>query len=90
MGKSIWLTSFVKLRFHPLFEAAVVSVIVVSALIAGVKTFPGTSQYQDAFRILDYVISGIFLFELLIRFISEKNMKLFFSNAWNIFDAKNG
>ena len=87
MEKSIWLTSLVKLRFHPLFEAAVVSVIVVSALIAGVKTFPGTSQYQDAFRILDYVISGIFLFELLIRFISEKNTKLFFSNAWNIFDT---
>ena len=57
--KNTWLISFTKLRFHPLFEAAVVCVIVVSALIAGVKTFPGTAQYQDAFNVLDYVISGI-------------------------------
>jgi voltage-gated sodium channel len=85
--KNTWLISFAKLRFHPLFEAAVVCVIVVSALIAGVKTFPGTAQYQDAFNVLDYVISGIFLFELTIRFFSEKNMKLFFKNGWNIFDT---
>ena len=75
--KNTWLVSFAKLRFHPLFEAAVVCVIVVSALIAGVKTFPGTAQYQDAFNVLDYVISGIFLFELVIRFLNEKTSNCF-------------
>ena len=81
------LLGFAKLRFHPLFEALVVTIIIFSALIAGFKTFPFTSQYQEIFNTLDYVITAIFLFELLIRLLSEKRAKDFFKNGWNIFDT---
>ena len=81
------LVGFAKLRFHPLFEALVVSIIIISALIAGFKTFLFTSQYQEIFNTLDYVITAIFLFELLIRLLSEKRAKDFFKNGWNIFDT---
>jgi voltage-gated sodium channel len=82
-----WLTTFAQLRFHPLFEAVVVFIIVASALVAGAKTFPATSQHQDIFKILDYLITGIFLFELLIRLFSDQSLKKFFSNGWNVFDT---
>jgi voltage-gated sodium channel len=81
------LLGFAKLRFHPLFEALVVTIIIFSALIAGFKTFPFTSQYQEIFNTLDYVITAIFLFELLIRLLSEKRAKHFFKNGWNVFDT---
>ena len=86
-SQTSWLRSFAKLRFNPLFEALVVSIIIISALIAGFKTFPFSVQYEEVFKSLDYIITTIFLFELSIRFLSEKKAGDFFKNGWNIFDT---
>ena len=82
-----FLIKLAKIRFHPLFEGVAVIIIVFSAVVAGIKTFSTLSKYQDVFTILDYVISAIFLTELLIRFLAESNKKDFFKNGWNIFDS---
>lgn len=87
MVKSKWLNGLVKLRYHPLFELVVVFIIVFSALIAGVKTFSVFAQYHEIFIILDYVVTSIFLLELLIRIMSEASIKHFIKNGWNIFDS---
>lgn len=64
-----------------------VVVIVFSALIAGAKTFPYLDPYENLFVYLDYLITAIFLFELLIRFVGEDDKANFFKNGWNLFDA---
>jgi len=76
-----------KIRFHPLFEGAVVAVIIFSSVIVGAKTFPKLQQYANIFDFLDAIVTSIFLTELLIRFFSEENKKNFFKNGWNIFDS---
>ena len=76
-----------KIRIHPLFEGAVVAVIIFSAVIVGAKTFPKLQQYKNIFDFLDVIVTSIFLAELLIRFLSEENKRNFFKNGWNIFDS---
>lgn len=76
-----------KLRDNKLFELFVVSVIIISALLIGAKTYVIPEKVLQVVLWLDASITVIFLLEITIRFIAEPNKKRFFHNGWNVFDT---
>ncbi len=77
---------FEQLRSNKLFEAFVIFVIVVSALLIGAKTYPIPAGAAQVLRILDMGITLFFLAEIIIRMLAERSLKSFFRKGWNIFD----
>jgi len=76
-----------KFRSNKIFETFVIFIIIFSALVIGAKTYdisPGTLWLV---HILDWLITFIFLTEIIIRFIGEENKRQFFKHGWNIFDT---
>lgn len=78
---------FYRVRSNKWFEAFVVTVIVFSALVIGVKTYDVPVIVNDVMWALDWLITLIFLVEISIRFIGEPNKRHFFKNGWNVFDT---
>ena len=76
-----------QLNSNRLFETFVIAVIIFSALVVGMKTYDIPSSLFGIVEILDWAITIIFLFEIIIRFIAEPNKSQFFKNGWNIFDT---
>ena len=65
----------------------VISVIIFSALVIGVKTYDISETVETAIRVLDWAITLFFMLEISIRFLAEENKKDFFKSGWNIFDT---
>lgn len=78
---------FYRVRSNKWFEAFVVTVIIFSALVIGVKTYDVPLIVNDVMWALDWLITLIFLVEIGIRFIGEPNKRQFFKNGWNVFDT---
>ena len=79
--------AFYRLRSNKLFETFVVSIIVFSALVIGVKTYDIPPIVNDVVYVLDWLITIIFLVEIVIRFVGDPDKKRFFKNGWNVFDT---
>lgn len=78
---------FEQIRSNKIFETFVIAIIVFSALVVGVKTYDIPPWLDQAVMVLDWLITAIFLVEISIRFLAEKNKKDFFKNGWNVFDT---
>jgi voltage-gated sodium channel len=78
---------FTALHSHKAFEAFVICVIIISALLVGAKTYNISPMAQQIITLLDWAITLIFLAELSIRFIGDEHKSRFFLKAWNIFDT---
>ncbi len=78
---------FYRLRSNKAFELFVITVIVLSALLIGVKTYPLPDLVVQSITILDWSITIIFLVEIVVRFLGEPNKARFFRNGWNVFDT---
>ena len=78
---------FERIRANKWFEAFVISVIVISALLVGAKTYELPSGMASVTLFLDWFISAFFLTELTIRFLAEKRKRYFFKSFWNWFDT---
>lgn len=76
-----------KLKNNRIFELFVVSVIIVSALEIGAKTYDLPPIAATMTYFLDLFITVFFLFEISVRFIAEPNKRAFFKSGWNIFDT---
>ena len=72
---------------NKIFELLVVSVIIISALEIGAKTFQLPDTAVSFTDILDVLITGFFLFELTIRFIGDDDKRSFLKKGWNVFDT---
>lgn len=72
---------------NKIFEIFVVSVIVVSALLIGAKTYDISPKVLAALHILDWAVTLFFLVEITLRFLATPNKKDFFKKGWNIFDT---
>jgi voltage-gated sodium channel len=79
--------AFWKIRSNKAFELFVVFVIIFSALVIGVKTYPLSENFLRTMRILDWGITLFFLTEIVIRFLGEERKRDFFKSGWNIFDT---
>jgi voltage-gated sodium channel len=78
---------FERIRANKWFEAFVVSVIVISALLVGAKTYELPAGFCSVTLLLDWFISAFFLTEITIRFLGERRKRNFFKSFWNVFDT---
>jgi len=65
----------------------VIAIIIMSALIIGVKTYPLPAWTEPLIIALDWMITVFFMVELTIRFVGDENKRRFFYNGWNLFDT---
>jgi voltage-gated sodium channel len=76
-----------RIKNNKFFEFFIISVIVISALVIGVKTYPIPPAVFTLISWLDHLITVLFLFEICVRFLGDKNKAAFFKQGWNIFDT---
>ena len=75
------------IRDNKFFNLTIISIIVLSALSVGVKTYPVQNEILlNLLFILDYLITIIFLIEIIIRMGAENKFLDFFKKGWNNFD----
>lgn len=87
MNTSVIQENFERVRSNKAFEFFVVSVIIASALLIGVKTYELAPTSRSLLKWVDMLITVIFLAEITIRFIAEPNKSTFFRKGWNLFDT---
>ncbi len=70
------------------FQLSILVVIVANAVLIGFETYPGlVATYGDWFVLLDQLILGIFIVEILIRLAAYGSRPWrFFARGWNVFD----
>ena len=80
--------TFLKIRENNFFEAFVISVILISAIAVGFRTYEESFNPEIYLYLsyLDYFITSVFLVEILIRLAAEKKTLNFFKSSWNVFD----
>ena len=80
--------TFIRIRNNNIFEGFVISVILISAIAVGFRTFDEdiNPTYFIWLNYLDYFITLFFLTEIIIRMIAEKSVLKFFKGGWNVFD----
>ena len=86
MEDSRFINQFLRIRNSKFFNALVISVIIASALYAGVTSYDIPPQYLYLLEIFDYTITIFFTVEILIRMIAERSLVKFFKGGWNVFD----
>lgn len=64
-----------RLRSNKAFELFVIAIIVISALLIGAKTYSLPDYMISALKVMDWAITFIFLFEIVVRFIAEEDKK---------------
>ena len=74
------------LHRNRLFEASVIAIIIVSALLIGARTYEEVSRFDRLMGALDWAVTVFFLVEILIRMAAEARVRDFFRNSWNVFD----
>lgn len=75
------------LRTHRVFEAFVIVIILLSAVLIGAKSYQLNERLLSILHVLDWGITFFFLFEISIRFLGEPEKRKFFRSGWNIFDT---
>ena len=86
MNGNSFVDFFLKIRNSRFFNTLVISVILASALYAGVSSYDIPSNYVYLLEVFDYAITIFFTIEILIRMIAEKSLVKFFKDGWNVFD----
>ena len=69
------------------FQALVIFIILLSALMIGAKTYDIPPLLEQALFFLDGLITVFFLIEILLRFMACENKRRFFYDGWNVFDT---
>lgn len=81
------LTLFEKIKNNGIFQAFVISVIILSACLIGISTYNIPPKVVFAISVFDTLITIFFLIEICIRFLAEDKKLYFFKSGWNIFDT---
>ena len=79
---------FLDIRNNNFFELFIISVILISAIAVGFRTYEESLNPEIFLYLsyLDYFITIVFLIEIFIRMVAEKKLIDFFRTPWNIFD----
>ena len=82
------VNAFLKIRNSKFFNALVISVIIASALYAGVSSHNEVipADYVFLLQVFDYTITVFFTIEIFIRIFAERSLINFFKGGWNVFD----
>jgi len=81
------LSRLQEIRHSKTFEIFIIIIIIASALLVGVKTYDMPYGVVQLLRVMDWLVTGIFVIEISIRFITEEKKLHFFRSAWNVFDT---
>lgn len=84
-----WLSfqnRFQQIRDNKAFELFVISVIVFSSLMIGIRTYELPGLAETILITLDYAVTLFFVMEITIRMAAEERFRDFFKKGWNIFD----
>lgn len=70
------------------FNGVIAGVILANALVLGLETYPGImAEHGSTLVMLNALFYGVFVVELLLRFVSYGRRPLdFFRSGWNVFD----
>jgi len=68
------------------FNNVVVAVIVLNALLIGLSTYLTDATWLRAIGAIETICIGIFVVEIVLRFLARDSAAAFFRNGWNIFD----
>ena len=75
------------IRDNKFFNSIVIGIIILSALSVGIKTYTVQNEtFLNLLFKLDYLVTIIFLIEIIIRMGAEKRILNFFKKGWNNFD----
>lgn len=78
---------FFQIRESNAFKSLVILCIVFASLVIGTSTYDIDPSLKNKLYTIDYIISILFLIELIIRFFGEKNKFTFLKDGWNLFDT---
>lgn len=81
------LAQLQRIEASKIFQLAVISIIVLSALAIGAKTYELPPYVEQSLIVMDKAVTLFFLAEILLRFAVCQDKKRFFNNGWNIFDT---
>jgi voltage-gated sodium channel len=76
-----------QIQDNKIFEWTVVTVIILSALLIGAKTYHLPQYVVSFLYYADWAVTIFFLIEISIRFMAADDKKAFFKSGWNIFDT---
>ncbi|XVJ59437.1 MAG: ion transporter [Tepidisphaera sp.] len=68
------------------FNRFVVAVILINAMLIGLSTYLTDATALRAIAAIETVCVGIYVVEIVLRFIARDSTKAFFRDGWNIFD----
>ena len=68
---------FLNIRNSKFFNTLVIFIIIASAVYAGVSSANLPQNYSNLLNTFDYVITVFFVFEIVIRIVSEKSFAKF-------------
>lgn len=71
---------------NKLFQMIVMVIIILSAMMIGVRSHDVSVETMQLLKYMDIGITGFFVIELTMRFISYENKAKFFKSGWNVFD----
>jgi len=77
---------FQSIRDNKAFEMFVITVIILSSLMIGVRTYPLPETAVTFLWVMDYAVTLFFLMEIIIRMAAEDRLRDFFKKGWNVFD----
>jgi len=86
MATSAFQVKFQAIRDNKAFELFVITIIILSSLMIGAKTYPLPEALVSVLCVMDYAVTLFFLIEILIRMAAEGHLSHFFKKGWNIFD----
>jgi len=76
-----------KIDNSKIFQGIVIAVILLSALLIGVKTHNLSSNAIAILLLMDIAVTVFFSVEITIRYLACPQKKSFFKSGWNIFDT---
>lgn len=77
---------FQLIRDNKIFEVFVITIIILSSLMIGIRTYNLHPTFESILIILDYGVTLFFLMEIMIRMAAEDRLRDFFKKGWNVFD----
>ena len=70
-----------------IFQGVVITIIILSALTIGAKTYDLPPLVESSLTVMDNAITIFFLIEILFRFAACPDKKRFLFDGWNLFDT---
>tara|TARA_R110002074_G_scaffold371522_1_gene546666 strand:- start:490 stop:1344 length:855 start_codon:yes stop_codon:yes gene_type:complete len=76
-----------RIESSTLFQGVVITIIILSALTIGAKTYDLPPLVEQSLSVMDTAITLFFLIEILFRFAASPVKRRFLMDGWNLFDT---